>query len=173
MPNWCVNKLYVKGPRADIEAFFRYASGRSPEKDLATRLEGDEPGGDLDFNQFIPYPNTFKQQDAVAEAHIRQHGWSATAPRDGYNSGGYEWCVANWGTKWNASDAYREKNRLRFHTPWGPPEPVIKAMGQRFPTLTFTLKYFERGAGFQGVLKVKGDTVLDSSHDDYHGSLGG
>jgi hypothetical protein len=24
--------------------------------------------------------------------------------KDGYNSGGHEWCVTNWGTKWNFGD---------------------------------------------------------------------
>ena len=36
--------------------------------------------------------------------------------------------VANWGTKWNASDTQWNGNSVSFLTAWAPPDPVIQKM---------------------------------------------
>lgn len=59
--------------------------------------------------------------------------------KDGFNSGGCEWCVTHWGTKWPASDtcidegATDQKAVLHFSTTWSPPRPVIVAASAKFP----------------------------------------
>ncbi|MBM3913551.1 MAG: hypothetical protein FJ351_03785 [Sphingomonadales bacterium] len=40
----------------------------------------------------------------------------------------YDWCCANWGTKWNASDTHWNDNSVSFLTAWAPPDPVIQKM---------------------------------------------
>jgi hypothetical protein len=51
-------------------------------------------------------------------------------PRDGYNSGGYEWCCTTWGYKWPASDIEVRESpdtlSYQFQTLWRPPTFVIK-----------------------------------------------
>src|SRR5512132_365387 len=92
MPNWCENDLAVEGPKEVMEAFLKFAAGDSP----------------FDFNRFIPYPEEFRRLDDVAKAWDREHegrtgyDWHSR-PKDGFNSGGYEWRVEEWGTKWPAS----------------------------------------------------------------------
>jgi len=171
MPNWCVNKLSVKGPQVDVEAFFRFISGTTLEQDFATRLEGQDLEARFDYNDFIPYPASYTEQDDIAEAAHKQGDYTV---KDGYNSGGYDWCIANWGTKWNAAGVKRlSRNCLQFDSPWGPPLPVVQAVALRFPALIFTLRYFECGMGFQGVYQVKGETVMRDAQHEYTGSLGG
>jgi hypothetical protein len=75
--------------------------------------------------------------------------------QDGYNSGGYEWCCENWGTKWSACRVeLQEQNErcvhLAFDTAWTPPIPVIAALHKKFPEATLEIEYFECGVGFCG-----------------------
>ena len=48
----------------------------------------------------------------------------------------YEWCVENWGTKWNSCDTYISGDSLCFWTAWSPCLPVIEAMSKMFPGLS-------------------------------------
>ena len=168
MPNWCVNKLTVEGPKTERARFFRAASGLQPHESIIERLNGREPPT-LDFNVFIPYPAHFTELDALAEAE-RKKGNNHV--KDGFNQGGYEWCIKHWGTKWNV-DCTRRGNVLRFETAWSPPLPVMAAMATRFPALTFTLRYYEGGQGFQGKAVWRDGKEVENVQKAYHGNLGG
>lgn len=37
----------------------------------------------------------------------------------------YDWCVSEWGTKWNACECFSDDNGLSFHTAWSWPEPIM------------------------------------------------
>ena len=187
MPNHVENELYVRGPQAERDNFFNAAEGHEHGIDSMTGQETSEVN-ELDFNSFIPYPKEYKDQDLLAgqmardryamepaqrEAHIKEHGW----PKDGYNQGGYDWCVHTWGTKWNAYSIRRKENktsiRYDFQTAWSPPIKVINAMAHMFPTLTFVLRYFEMGVGFQGRYVIKGDEIIEDTNKKYYGHRGG
>src|SRR5512142_3204947 len=124
MPNYCECDLAIEGLPTVIEEFLKFAAGESP----------------FDFNKIIPYPEEFQRLDEIAEAWDREHAgrpdydWRAR-PKDGYNAGGHEWRVSNWGTKWPASrvkvegpvTGYDGKTLavvFHFDTAWSPPTPV-------------------------------------------------
>src|SRR5262249_32909329 len=95
MPNWCENDLTVKGPKDKVQEFIQRAEG---------------PNGCLDFNAFVPYPERFLALDKAAEEWDDRNRNDpelhyGDRPKDGFNQGGYEWCIANCGTKWNACEA--------------------------------------------------------------------
>jgi hypothetical protein len=149
MPNWCDCDLTVKGPKKELDRFKEFAKSNASV---------------LDHNKFVPYSDKFKKLD--------EH---PVEGKDGYNQGGYDWCLTNWGTKWGICDpTLNEGKRVLyygFQTAWSPPLPIIRKMGQMFPELTFRLKYFEGGMAFQGVFEMtKGYTNIDKS---YRGSRGG
>lgn len=169
MPNWCENELSVTGREEDVYTFIKKAGGEN---------------GDLDFESFIPYPNIFSKIDEEAKAHnqdpekVKLYGYKP----NGYNSGGYEWCIENWDTKWNACDVvfdlikdYEDEETAfyEFNTAWSPPISVIKKMGEMFPNLVFVLRYFECGVGYNGILEIKGGVVLKDETADYYGHRGG
>ena len=166
MPNWCVNKLYVAGPKKQVEDFL---SKVSSEDTL------------FDFSGIIPYPEEWALMDRAHrqwEVDNRDIPWGERPPRpkDGYNQGGYEWCNSNWGTKWNAGSIDLKRTTrgctISFDTPWSPPSPVIVKASELFPKLTFTLKYWECGMGFKGTLWAQeGQTQEDES--SYSGHKGG
>ena len=180
MPNWCENELKIEGPKKELEKFIEGAKGKNE-------------GILLDMNNFIPYPEEFRKQDEMAEEYkrkyeevviemsneerreyLKRHDWM----KDGYNSGGYDWCYENWGTKWNFCDTeliYDEDEMLfyTFNTAWSPPEPIIIKMGEMFPELTFELRYFNCRRAFNGLLRIKkGEVVIDDCAR-YYGHRGG
>lgn len=172
MPNWCENELYVKGTKKLVAEFQNKAKGEKI----------------LDFNKFIPYPTKYAEADKRFREWREQNPNKSLrdAPEDGYNNGGYRWCIDNWGTKWNASHFEDYKNnpdsedwgddwielRYKFDTAWAPPLLIIRKMAQNFPELEFTLLYFESGAEFSGRFTIKKDTVKHQEAP-YFGHRGG
>ena len=111
---------------------------------------------------------------AVAEAEKQRKAHRETGHRDWYS-----WSIANWGTKWDASSPNRIDKRedgmacVRFDTAWSPPTPVIEVLGQQFPKLHLTLRYWEGGAAFKGRFVVRKGEVVDDQCGDYQGHRGG
>jgi len=188
MPNWCEDELIVRGDKETLKKFREFAKGKHKAK--------------LDFCAFIPYPKEYEELDEacyetekqiqemtkkIQEAKTEEEKkrfeglakliFQLRPKRDGYNSGGYEWCCANWGTKWNAKEVQvKERERSLFYsfqTAWSPPSPVVFAMSRAFPTLEFCLKFWERGVGYQGTYKIKAGKVLKDVSKEYRGSRGG
>lgn len=65
----------------------------------------------------------------------------------------YDWCCANWGTKWDVyADVTPHEGGLRytFDSAWSPPEEAIAAAAKQHPKLNFVLNYWEEGADFGG-----------------------
>jgi hypothetical protein len=181
MPNHCECDLFVEGYEMELQLFYEVAQGPEgiPYKDSRMSL--------LSANVFIPMPEELYSKELLCE----NCGGKETVEgrilvcvacggqlKDGYNRGGYEWCVQNWGTKWGLYDVeLKEQGQGRlfytFRSAWGPPLPVIRAMAKRFPNLEFRIAYYECGMAFQGVLRVKGEVVLEEWTDDYSGIRGG
>ena len=163
MPNWCYCELSVVGPLEERIGFKNFA-------------EGD--GRALDFNSFISYPKRFRIMDGTSRK-LRESGalWSEI-PKDGFNSGGSDWCIVNWGSKWSACqvDDVIEKPRslvYKFDTAWSSPKPIVYVMAEMFPRLRFNLRFWESSMGFQGQLMVKGLVILKEWRGDYNGRRGG
>ena len=67
----------------------------------------------------------------------------------------FDWCYANWGTKWNSYRVQfddRQDGRLyfRFETANGFPRPIFDELAKRFPSLKFECAYFDEGWGQAG-----------------------
>jgi len=154
MPNWCENTLRVTGDPGSLGKFKKQAEG---------------PNGHLDANKFIPYPEEFALLDSVAKDPLTSEETTRAVmmglkgkdlTRDGYNQGGYDWCIQNWGTKWNFSEITIEEISshiliYEFLTAWSPPEPLVIKMSQMFPSLKFELEYREEGVDFEGLLTAE------------------
>lgn len=177
MPNHCHNDLYISGPQEQVDA-------------LLTLIGATKAEPEFDFNTIIPYPAQFADRDKEAKelgrkAFAERHGSDA---KDGYNSGGYEWCVENWGTKWSAYEVARRDYLgvcLTFQTAWSPPTPVIIALHKHFPLCTLHMESFEMGAAFVcGFSLISEDEwyedepweagkVISEWQGEYHGHRGG
>ncbi len=93
-----------------------------------------------------------------------------TLVEDFPSGAGYGGNVANWGTKWNAGSAYfdiqDERIIIDFDTAWSPPTPVIYAMSEQFPELTFEHIYAEQGVNYCGLLEVSNGCILTEEQDE-------
>lgn len=170
MPNYCEADLVVKGNIGEIIRFKEFAK------------EGDNL---LSTDKFIPYPTEFKELDAKAKEtrELADAGKisadEAWKVKDGFNSGGYEWCCKHWGTKWGIFDTRITKETAgaiyySMRTAWSPALPVIQRMSELFPSLKFSLRYFEMGAGFKGKFVCKGGVMLANDYsENYKGNRGG
>lgn len=147
MPNYCENDLWIQGGPKDVAALLAFVGA-------------DRNPVEFDFNAIVPYPKRYAAMDAEyprfpvdgslgMAAYVSKWGTNL----NGFNSGGYEWCCDNWGTKWRASNVRRRDYGdvcVTFRTAYYPPKPVIIALAKRFPFVTLRLEYFERGMQFAG-----------------------
>lgn len=131
MPNWTSNTLRFYGSPSSLQAI----------RDL---LAG--PNGVIDFNKVVPMPAILERtisptrlgpnglpllrrsaddhsgEEASAQEYVELHSLA--------HDNWYDWCCANWGTKWNACDpevAPRSDEgddhtlSYRFNTAWSAP----------------------------------------------------
>ena len=105
----------------------------------------------FDFNKVIPYPEEYR------------------------NNGGYQWCIDNWGTKWEANEpvvkrSYDGTMYAMFSTAWSPSIPVTAKLAEIFPELHFEHCYEEGGNDFSGVATfIDGECIgsLEGTYDEY------
>ena len=189
MPNHVECDLYVTTRNGLDETQQKEAAEQL--KRFKTHARGEKPeAGEqvwLDHHVFIPYPQRFVDQDklhdeAMARAErgeiTRAEAWRV---KDGFNSGGYEWCRENWGTKWGIyqSKLIEEKSyegeslAYTFQSAWSPPLPVILKMSADFPLLSFWLDAYERGAAYFVHAKFEQDIKKYYAEGEYYGPRGG
>jgi hypothetical protein len=184
MPNHCANDFRVHGSPKLIEEFIDYAQETREYNDTLTGKK-EVQDETISCHRFVPYPQTFRDRDEAARTARAEmeklpkedQDWGKL-PKDGFNSGGYEWCIRYWGTKWGMYDfskwtRFKRSALIRFQSAWSPPLPVIHAMSEKFPKLRFTIRYYEKGCAFKGVLQVKGGRTLFEGKGEYRGHRGG
>ena len=179
MPNWC---------ECDLEITYEGENTEEGIKEINRFQEYAKTGNNvLDTEKFFPYPERFKKLDEEAEKEYEriralpeEERKNAPRPKDGFNQGGYEWCINNWGTKWGICHAdlvftdYKSGVlTYSFDSAWSPPEPVIEKMAKMFPSLRFCLRYFEGGAGFNGIFVCENGEITNAQSGDYFGNRGG
>lgn len=214
MPNYCENDLHIDGPQEQIDALLEFIgfTGEEPAFDFKRIIPYPEPWASMDTEHnaieeagraAAPYPSHDDPEFSAKQAEAIRLWREVTTPlmdaykakwgtdKDGYNSGGYEWCCRVWGTKWGAFEAerrdYRGKAILTFRTAWSPPaDEIFAALHRQFPALTLTLEWFERGmaACGGGEWPSEGDWYEDTPWQagtkidewqakDYRGTRGG
>ena len=186
MPNHVENDLVITGDPETLRAFVAYAEGPAgtggPDKETVL----------LSAHRFIPYPEQYDvdRMECTKCRHQFPRGQGedmfpkcpqcGSSTKDGYNRGGYDWCIEHWGTKWGLYEVelvedLSEDDQLiyTFQSAWSPPIPVIQAMSKQFPSLSFALDYFEGGAGFMGSCEYENGQEVEAASAPYHGNRGG
>ena len=60
----------------------------------------------------------------------------------------YDWCIENWGTKWNAGESRQiNQDSLYFETAWSAPEPAICALSVLHPDVEIKITWADEDAG--------------------------
>lgn len=151
MPNHIANE--IRGDEATIAK-------------IRERMKSDRPDEEgfvspFDFNKLVPMP---KHEPGVflAEGNL---GMRNSIPN------WYDWSRENWGTKWNAYSHTEHRNTpttIYFETAWAMPQPILYALADAFPELSFTWRYADEDLGYNcGSFTVtKGVAAQDSEPAD-------
>ena len=148
MPNYCNNVVEIQGPQhilktlVDHKLDFQKIHPYPPELDITAGREGADDSPEQ------------KALVAAEESNLKKHGYKNW----------YDWCVNNWGTKWNAGgdndamqvDYDEDVNNqgialFQFDTAWAPPLGVLEKLMETHPELSIECRYHEPGVGFFGV----------------------
>lgn len=158
MPNWCENKLTIRGKKEDLVNFLKkhyVVANQSYQEDW------------LDFNTIIPEPTTPEECEPayVIPAGEDRH-LDHEEGREWFDW--YNWHCDKWGTKWNSTNAFacdpvdiltEDLNEITiwFDTAWSPCRPIIYKLIQMYPELLFEYAYFESGMWFGGRIAYDDD----------------
>ena len=148
MPNYCNNVVEIRGPVTQVKALVDHR---------------------LDFQKIHPYPADLDivagrsgaddspeqiQLVAAEKANLKKYGYKNW----------YDWCVSEWGTKWNAGGSDNADMQIdfdedgddsialfQFDTAWAPALGVMQKLMDDHPELSIECRYYEPGVGFFGV----------------------
>lgn len=140
MPDWCTNTLLVRGPK-DLVADFK-------KRNASTIIEDDGKTikVPLQFSALIPMPKELEGTQAPDDEN--DPGVAERKRKYGY-SNWYDWCRANYGTKWDVSDVScrRIKGGLEygFCTAGIPPLAWLEKIADIYPRLEFDIRFSEGG----------------------------
>ena len=65
----------------------------------------------------------------------------------------YDWCISNWGTKWNAYGYdengvdYHDGDSLCFQTAWSAPHPILEKLTEMFPEIELEHEWADEDIG--------------------------
>ena len=152
MPNWCYNRLQIRGTRADMLAFIndgmRTASTTITSFDAMPKDEYKELTEITQLNSdkflfphlsaWLPMPKELITNDSI--------GWR-------------NWAIGNWGCKWdveidntyNEFTIYDDEETdetlivLDYETAWSPNDEWVRNVGEKYPNLYFELDAYEPG----------------------------
>ena len=122
-------------------------------------------------------PETEEESEAL---YVRGSKYVRVTDLYGYRDW-YDWCNANWGTKWNACDTYYDSDTgtcVEFETAWCPPMPVIEKIFKDNPgcEIKFT-SYDEDYTGHYELFHDKNNEIhentywIDECANDYEGDF--
>jgi len=151
MPNWCYNNLTIDGTTKGGKILAEAFRPKYPMDD-----------GTLDANPFqdlMPIPEDLRIVsgwfgDGTDKQNEMQKLYEANKEKYGFENW-YHWCIANWGTKWDATVQDFDDNnindiRVYFETAWSPPLDFLSWFCEQHPDTVFTLNYDEEGCSFEG-----------------------
>lgn len=116
-----------------------------------SEFEGDEG---FTFEKILPMPADISRESLTITDRLQSKGrnW-------------YDWSIANWGTKWDASSPYVNGPSVEFDTAWSCPEPLLRALAKKVgPLLVF---YADEGISENsGGLFIKKDGTIEEISKD-------
>lgn len=79
----------------------------------------------------------------------------------------YDWCIKNWGTKWNACETVYDEScptEVSFQTAWSDVRNLIVELSRNHPNNTFYYEYAEEQLGcYTGICVIKNGEIQESA----------
>jgi hypothetical protein len=90
-----------------------------------------------EIEEHCPSASSLKEDGQQRQVNLVEYGYHSW----------YDWRYANWGVKWDVSDAERDDMNVddgllnyQFLCPWNAPVAFVENVSRLFPTLTFTIR---------------------------------
>lgn len=155
MPNHCNNTLTITSSSEAVDELLK--------EYITTNSKGEQF---LDFEKIIPKPSSIQFSSELSSHELvmatnnlpdelKQSFESLKEKVSQYNlknhgvDGWYDWCVANWGTKWNSYDCIINEDGISFNTAWSPATPIVAELAKLIKQ-DLILTYIEEGCDFVG-----------------------
>lgn len=111
-------------------------------KDMLEAIQNDKYGiGSVDFEKILPMPdNIYRGNLGPNErAEYGSDNW-------------YDWCIANWGTKWNSygypeDHQYNNDGKIQFLTAWSAPHPIMEKLSEMYPDIKLEHEWADEDIG--------------------------
>lgn len=185
MPNWCNNTISLTGRAKDLKEFdekFKAPIERVSGGTLYTGKDSFEPE-----EGWIAYNAVPNGEDRLKVHYInkvvQEEGYTFNnfipLTREAFLNDWYDWCVDNWGTKWDCGeyvsvtgledvDKALEENKpekelslhYTFQTAWTPCTPVVAEMARQFPYLSVKHDFVEEGCLIVGIDEYKDGALV-------------
>lgn len=161
MPNWCDNRISITGPNALINK-------------ISMTVNAEE--GIL--NVIAPIPAELK--DSVSGSENAKPDWQKKQSKElikkyGYDNW-YDWCLNNWGTKWDLCEYYADlpsfreyfddgMSRINFgsSSAWSPPIGALTHFISENEDVDVKCLYYEGGCDFMGIWDNGADECYEPS----------
>lgn len=78
----------------------------------------------------------------------------------------YEWCIANWGTKWNAiGTELIDTNVIMFDTAWSGVPELMQKLSSKFPNVTLHYDFADEDFGYNvGSFIIKNNEIVEGGY---------
>ena len=158
MPNWCSNSLTLSGPQAVLQ-------------------EIADTG--FSFTKLMPYPKEMEGIENVYPPPAEEVNKRARLNEKYGVDNLYDWCVKNWGTKWDVTPSMPLEIEpimapenlfeliIDFDSAWSPPVGVIKFIYDNYKDrgLSIHMEYFEPACAFLGTVTAENGEFKDIYYD--------
>jgi len=199
MPNHTANNFNVAGPKNDVLRFIAAVktvktdidfNGVNPMpvelKDttkptrIQTQKEIDKTWSE--WNQRKEAGNLASyEKDRPFDLGITQTQANDLVNKYGY-ANWYDWCVANWGTKWNAYEAGEwsvtehgddtAHATIYYTTAWSPATALWMCVSKDYPTIRFYHEFADEGGSFLGSETIVNGAIIDEEELDWNSDDG-
>ena len=124
----CVNRIKLIGDPDTV-------------KRIMGAVKNESGTGTIDFERIIPMPENIYRGN-LGQEEFKKYG----------KNNWYDWCIANWGTKWNAygfdnNARQRADNEIIFLTACSAPHPVIQRLAEMFPEIKINHEWADEDIG--------------------------
>ena len=149
------NKIVPMSKSLDIEAGSRTDRGLKAYRDF---IDVYTLAGTMNMEKLRNIPVESEEIFLRQRTDIRRDEWELgkAAWRNIRDFGAptwYDWCISNWGTKWNAygysedTIDYHDGDMLYFQTAWSAPHPILEKLTQMFPDIRLEHEWADEDIG--------------------------
>jgi hypothetical protein len=168
MPNWCQNRVTISHKDEEkLAGLYKAMSDENNEYPFCGYVIPVPKGLQETEMSFYMEPHLYVLEKMKQESNLKKYGYKDW----------YDFCVANWGTKWDVSEMNVAMDGTKivasFDTAWAPPGKVY----ERLHELGFKVcaHYYESGCCFVGTWCDGHDTyynICDENAETVRGVIG-